>query len=177
MSKPLIPQPAKLVIGLFMSDRSLVFPAMASLETEFGPPDIISPWMDFNFTTYYEAETGAPLFRRMFAFKSLVSQDSLARIKRVSNALEDDYVKDGKRRVNIDPGYMTSERFVLATGKNYTHRIYVGHGIFADLTLVYQKGAFCKLPWTYPDYLQENMLLFLGKVRDKYKSDMAGIKE
>jgi len=177
MSKPRIPQPAKLVIGLFMRDTSLVCPAMASLETEFGPPDIISPWMDFNLTTYYEAETGAPLFRRMFAFKSLVSQDSLARIKRVSNAVEDDYVKDGKRRVNIDPGYMTSERFVLATGKNYTHRIYVGHGIFADLTLVYQKGAFCKLPWTYPDYLEENMLVFLGKVRDKYKNDMAGIKE
>ena len=177
MSKPLIPQPAKLVIGLFMKDASLVFPVMASLETEFGPPDIISPWMDFNFTTYYEAETGAPLLRRMFAFKNLVSQDSLARIKRATNTVEDDHVTDGNRRVNIVPGYMTSERFVLATGKNFTHRIYVGHGIFADLTLVYQKGAFCKLPWTYPDYLEENMLVFLGKVRDKYKSDMDKIKE
>ena len=172
MSRPQTPKPAKLVIGLFVKDKSLHFPVARSLADEFGPPDIISPWLDFNFTTYYENETGAPLFRRMFSFENMTSQKSLAGIKLATNVIEKQYVEGGKRRVNIDPGYMTSERFVLATGKNYTHRIYMDKGIFADLTLVYQNGAFCKLPWTYPDYFEKNMLLFLEKVRNKYKRDL-----
>lgn len=156
-----------------MKDRSLLPAVARRLARAFGPPDIISPWMNFDFTDYYEDEIGAPLFRRMLAFKRLTPRDALAEAKLASNAIEEAYARDKKRRVNIDPGHMTSGRFVLATGKDHAHRIYIGQGIFADLTLLYQKGVFCKLPWTYPDYFQDNMLDFLKKARDKYKKDLA----
>jgi hypothetical protein len=89
-----------------------------------------------------------------------------------TNQIEDHYAHKGRRRVNIDPGYMLRERFVLASGKNFSHRIYIGEGIYADLTLIYQKGSFKKLPWTYPDYSDNGMLKFLEKVRNKYILDV-----
>jgi len=174
MSLPRKPEPAKLVIGLFMKDRELLAPAAKELELNFGPLDIISPWFPFDFTDYYEAETGRPLFRRMIAYKNLIKQSSLAGVKQISNSIEKKYAEEGKRLVNIDPGYMLMERFVLATGKNYTHRIYIGGGIYADLTLVYSNGAFRKLPWTYPDYASGNMLQYLRLVRNKYALDLKG---
>ena len=108
----------------------------------------------------------------MIAFKDLIKQDDLARIKIITNAIEEKFSQDNSRKVNFDPGYMLGERFVLATGKNYTHRIYLGLKIYADLTLIYQKGAFQTLPWTYPDYAAPDMLLFLNQVRNKYLADL-----
>jgi hypothetical protein len=108
----------------------------------------------------------------MFAFKPLISQGDLSAFKLATNQIEDHYAHKGRRRVNIDPGYMLRERFVLASGKNFSHRIYIGEGIYADLTLIYQKGSFKKLPWTYPDYSDNGMLKFLEKVRNKYILDV-----
>ena len=90
----------------------------------------------------------------------------------MTNALETEFSVDQKRRVNIDPGYLVLERFVLATGKNFAHRIYLGRSIYADLTLVYRRGGFQTLPWTYPDYAAETMLKFLDQVRQKYVLEM-----
>jgi hypothetical protein len=104
----------------------------------------------------------------------LIGQDQLADIKLVTNALEQARAADGRRRVNIDPGYLLLERFVLATGKNYSHRIYLGRGIYADLTLIYRQGAFRALPWTYPDYGGQPIGHFLHVVRRKYAVDKKG---
>jgi hypothetical protein len=172
MSKPQEPKPAKLVIGLFMQDRALFEPLAAELASEFGCLDMVSPWMPFNYTTYYQQEMGTPLFRRLLAFKPLIEQLQLAAVKLTTNRLEDQYTRSGRRRVNIDPGYLLYERFVLASGKNFSHRIYIGHRIYADLTLIYQGGAFEKLPWTYPDYADRPILSFLEQVRDKYAADL-----
>lgn len=172
MSLPQPPKPAKPVIGFFLKDKTLIGPVVSDIVEKMGPIDMASSWLPFNFTRYYEPEMGAPLFRRMFTFKRLIKQSALAKIKQLTNTLEQAYSKNGRRMVNIDPGYMLSERFVLATGKNFTHRIYIGSGIYADLTLIYQKGAFQKLPWTYPDYAEKNMIDFLEKVRNKYKTDI-----
>jgi hypothetical protein len=89
-----------------------------------------------------------------------------------TNDLEHEHSSNGKRVVNIDPGYLLHERFVLATGKNYSHRIYIGKGIYADLTLIYAKGGFKPLPWTYPDYASEIIITFLEQVRKKYTIDL-----
>jgi hypothetical protein len=70
--------------------------------------------------------------------------------------------------VNLDPGYLTRERLVLATGKNYTHRIYLGGGIFGDLTLTYSRGGFKPLPWSYPDYSRGDLPELLSRMRRKY---------
>ena len=172
MSRPQKPNPAKLVIGAFLKEKSLIYPVVKDLTKEFGSTDMVSRWFPFNFTTYYESEMGAPLFRRMFVFKTLIEQDALAEIKIFTNNLELKYSKDNKRGVNLDPGYMLRERFVLATGKNYSHRIYIGKRIYADLTLIYTKGRFQALPWTYPDYAEESLLTYLQQVRNKYVSDL-----
>jgi hypothetical protein len=171
MSKPQTAQPAKLVIGILVHDKVLLPPVAGHLEQAFGQIDMISAWMAFNFTQYYTGEMGTPLHRRMLTFKNLIAQQDLAAIKLATNEVEKAYAVDGKRCANIDPGYLLYERFVLATGKNYSHRIYIGQRIYADLTLIFQKGNYRALPWTYPDYAEARMISFLKQVRDKYAVD------
>ena len=167
-----MPKPSKLIIGLIMKDTTLFKPLTVELAALYGPLDMVSAWMPFDYTSYYEPEMGAPLLRRMLTFNSLIRQTELPAIKLTTNRLEESYSQNGKRRVNIDPGYLLLERLVLASGKNFSHRIYIGDGIYADLTLIYQHGAFAKLPWTYPDYADQPMLEFLRQVRGKYAVDL-----
>ena len=168
MSRPKPPEPAKLVAGLFTSEKSLCRPIATALEKQFGPVDYISRWLAFDFTNYYAAEMGGPLFRRLLSFERLIVQDQLPDVKCFANELERQWMRDGKRRVNIDPGYLLSSRFVLATGKNFSHRIYIGRSIYADLTLLYENGRFQTLPWTYPDYADPGLQAVLDQIREKY---------
>ena len=172
MSLPQPPKPAKLVVGFIMKDKGLLSPIAAELANAFGAVDMVSAWFPFDFTAYYEPEMGASLFRRVLAFQTFIEQNALVDIKIITNKIERVYSEKNRRRVNIDPGYMVHERFVLATGKNYTHRIYMDRGIYADLTLIYCKGSFKTLPWTYPDYAHHNLRSFLEQVRKKYVLDI-----
>jgi hypothetical protein len=172
MSIPAKPKPAKLVISCFLKNRSMILELTDSMVSMFGKLDVVSPWFPFDYTAYYEAEMGKPLYRRMLCFKDLINQDRIADIKQHTNEFENRFEIGGKRQVNIDPGYLSAERFVLATGKNFTHRIYLSKGIFADLTLIYTKGDFHTLPWTYPDYADLRMIRFLKIVREKYLLDL-----
>lgn len=173
MSVPQPPKPAKLIISLFLRDRCLIAPVARDLADTLGPMDMISPWFEFDFTSYYETEMGKPLYRRILTFQSLIEQEDLADIKLAANDTERKYSENGKRRVNIDPGFMVPARFVLATGKDYAHRVYIGKRIYADVTLIYQQGRFQVLPWTYPDYAADGMRDYLDRVRSQY---MAGLK-
>lgn len=177
MSLPQTPKPAKLVIGLILKDKALLPSVASGLCDRFGAIDMVSTWFPFDFTTYYETEMGTPLFRRMFSFQELIQQNGLVEVKLVTNEIEREYAVEYKRRVNLDPGYLVHERFVLATGKNYSHRIYLDRGIFADLTLVYRRGSYEPLPWTYPDYAHHHLMSFLERIRKKYVFDLkqAGI--
>ena len=168
MSAPCESKLAKLVVGCFTKDKDILGDVARKLSESFGPPDVTSRWLPFEHTDYYASEMGSPLFRRLMAFRELIHQDDLADIKLLTNDLEDRFSIQGKRLVNIDPGYLLAERFVLATGKNYTHRIYLRTGIYADLTLIYRKGRFHALDWTYPDYAGDAITRFLGSVRDLY---------
>jgi hypothetical protein len=168
MSKPRRPAPAKLVIGCFTKEKDILGDVARKLSESFGPPDVTSRWLPFEHTDYYASEMGSPLFRRLMAFRELIQQDALADIKLLTNDLEGRFSTQGKRLVNIDPGYLLSERFVLGTGKNYAHRIYLRTGIYADLTLIHHKGRFQALGWTYPDYAGDAITRFLGSVRDRY---------
>ena len=168
------PRPAKLVIGSFSPDKGSFSQTAELLTAEFGEIDIVSSWFPFDYTNYYTDEMGGPLFRRMISFAQLIEQDRLADIKHVTHRIEQKFTSDGGRRtVNIDPGYLLRERFVLATGKNYSHRIYLGKSIYADLTLIFSGGAYRPLPWTYPDYAAGDMQAFLVRVRKKYIHDSA----
>lgn len=172
MSIPKAPKPAKLVTGIILKEKGIIGDIVNRLSERFGPVDIISRWFLFDYTSYYEREMGSNLFRRVLAFKRLIDQQSLAEIKTYTNDIESEYSEKGKRAVNIDPGYMLCERFVLATGKNYTHRIYIGSNIYADLTLIFQDGGFRRLPWTYPDYADDILMNYLTIVRHKYIIDL-----
>jgi len=176
MSMPQPPKPAKLIVGFFLRDKSLAPDIARDLTVRLGPVETISPWLKFDFTSYYEKEMGTPLSRRLLVFKPLVEQTRLAAIKRITNDVEMKYQQGNQRQVNIDPGYLLPERFVLATGKNFTHRIYIGEGIYADLTLMFQKGAFRTLPWTYPDYADSRLIDFLTVVRNKYMLELKKVK-
>jgi hypothetical protein len=172
MSLPQEPKPAKLVIGLLMKDKGLFEPLAVELTSKYGCADMISPWMSFDYTAYYRSELGSPLYRRLLTFETLIEQQELAAIKLTTNKLERAYARDLRRRVNIDPGYLLYERFVLASGKNFSHRIYIGQHIYADLTLIFRKGAFETLPWTYPDYADQPIRSFLERARKKYAVDL-----
>lgn len=172
MSVPQSPRPAKLTISILLRQKELVLPVTKALAENFGPLDMVSTWFPFDFTSYYESEMGKPLFRRIVVFRKLIQQDALSEIKLKTNAIEHRYLNNSKRSVNIDPGYLVHARFVLATAKDYSHRIYSGNGIYADLTLVYQEGDFRPLPWTYPDYAAEPLRAYLIQVRHKYSFDL-----
>ncbi|WDP86538.1 MAG: DUF4416 family protein [Desulfobacter sp.] len=176
MSTPKDADPAKLVVSVFMKDKSLFDRVFESLEAVGGSADIISKWLDFDFTDYYYREMGAPLFRKLVAFKPLIAQDRLASIKIKTNEIEKQHLDGDLRQVNIDPGYLLSSRFILATGKDYSHRIYIGDQIYADLTLMYTKQGFKTLDWTYPDYASADIFQFLGQVRQKYILDLKAHK-
>jgi hypothetical protein len=166
------PRPAKLVVGLLSAHREMFAALAAELEAAFGALDLVSAWMPFDYTSYYAAEMGAGLVRRLLAFRTLVDQERLAAIKLTTHAIEHSRSVDGRRRVNIDPGLLSLERLVLATGKNFSHRIYLGQGVYADLTLIYRGGGFQTLPWTYPDYADLPLQRFLLGVRRKYARDL-----
>jgi hypothetical protein len=174
MSLPRTPLPAKLVCSVLSADLAGLYPTvLTALEGLFGPVDFATEALPFPFTTYYDRELGTPITRRFLSFARLMPQDGLAPAKLATNALEARLAEaDGRRRVNCDPGLLTQERLVLATGKNFTHRVYLGQGIFADLTLVFQAGTWQILPWTFPDYASPAMRDILTAIRDRYRQDL-----
>ena len=162
MSVPRTPLPAKLVVGLLYGDPETNRRIIDALIERFGPPDFLTEPRGFAHTSYYDKEMGSGLFRQNLSFHRLVPPETLPGIKLFTNELETRCAE-----INIDPGILNEERFVLATGKNFTHRIYLGEGIYADLTLIYQGGAYQVLPWTYPDHRDPELRRFFGALRHK----------
>lgn len=177
MSKPSDSEQVKLISSVFSNEKSLIEKVLDQLEEKLGPIGWKSPWLLFDRTRYYEREMGWPLHRLFIFFKNLITPEDIIEIKIFTNSLENEYRQDGKRRINIDPGYISLERLVLATGKNYTHRIYLSKGIYADLTLIYHRGSFRPLEWTYKDYTDPNVISFLNSERERYKMQIRGIME
>ncbi len=175
MSTPREPQPGKLVLSVLAAADwwEISWPDYrAELVGRYGPVDYETPPVPFGHTAYYDSELGAPLFRRLLGFARLAPLDALVAVKLATNADERDHARpDGTRRVNLDPGLITLERLVLASGKNFTHRVYLGRGIWADLTLIYnKKTGWVVLPWTFPDYATEDMKRRLTELRALYKT-------
>jgi len=158
----------KLISSLFSPEQDLIEKAIKQMEEYFGPADWVSEKLLFNRTKYYAKEMGWPLYRRFISFSRLISPDSIVDIKLATNRIENEYLLERRRRINIDPGYIALERLVLATGKNYVHRIYLKKGLYADLTLVFHDGTFKPLAWTYPDYADEKVIGYFNMLRNGY---------
>lgn len=162
--------------GSEQEDTPQLTAALAALEEEFGPTDFRSSLMVFNHTDYYNEEMGAVLLRRFVSFKKLVGRDRLAEIKLFTNSLEKKLRDQKERRtINIDPGLLSLENLILASGKNFTHRIYLQQGIFAEVTLLFQNKRFISLPWTYPDYASTEMTAILTEIRNLLLTDLRGL--
>lgn len=172
MSTPKDADRVKLISSIFSPSKDVITSVATALERMFGPVDWKSAQLLFDRTRYYEREMGWPLFRRIVAFRDLIRPESIVDVKLKTNELEKAFARDGKRSVNLDPGYISMERLVLVTGKNYTHRVYLSKGIYADLTLIFQRGCFRPLPWTYRDYGAEEMISRFNEIRNAYKGQL-----
>jgi len=169
VSLPRSPREVKLVMSFIFREGEDFASAALAAEEQYGPVDFLSEPLPFDFTEYYELEMGKNLWRRMASFGPLIPPQNLVEIKLVTNALELQLLNEqGGRRVNIDPGYLTAAKFILATGKDYSHRIYLGQGIYGELTLLFKKSTFTSLPWTYPDYASQPLIGLINLMRKRY---------
>ena len=168
MSIPQDPKPAKLFVSVISAFFDRITLVLSKLSGHFGTLDFVSAVLPFDYTEYYHGEMGQPLVRRFASFERLTQQEDLAEIKVGTNRLETELSVGGKRTVNIDPGFLLAERFVLASGKNHAHRIYLSQGVYADLTLVYREKDYRTLAWTYPDYAGPKVRGWLRAIREKY---------
>ncbi len=168
MGKPEEPKPAKLVISIIAQNDELVHEVLEVLGERFGEVDFKGPPLPFDWTRYYEREMGPGLMRRFVSFTPLIGREELVEIKLWTNQVEALWSAEGRRRVNIDPGYITVHHLVLASTKEAPHRPHLGRGIFADLTLLYHHGGFRPLDWTYPDYASQEIRGLLEGIRKRY---------
>lgn len=167
--------PVKLFIGVLVSSESLIEKIESSISSEFGPIDHRSPVLPFTFTDYYRKETGDSILRAFFSFERLINGDQLPDIKRQTNAMEEALTvvdTSVKRPVNLDPGYIEHAKVILASTKNFYHRMYLSRGIFGEVTMHFRNGAYEFFPWTYPDYKSAEYQRFFLELRDIYRGQL-----
>lgn len=173
MSQPTVPLPARALLSVLSARWDAFWPALRPrIESLLGEIDYESADIPFTQTNYYDRELGTPITRRILSFARPLPMDALAQVKLDTNLMEEEWKMDGRRLFNLDPGYINQERLVLATGKNFSHRVYLSRGIWADLTLIYHKGGWFDLPWTFPDYATSEIKGHLTRIRDLYKRDL-----
>lgn len=165
-------QPEKLVMGVLTSRPDRTGELMAILERTWGPADLQSELLPFTWTDYYSREMGAEIRRFFISFRTLVDPSTIARIKIETNSVEDSFREEDRRTVNLDPGLLCLSRFTLVTTKENAHRVPLSDGIYAEVTLLYHKGSFQPLEWTYPDYRSARYLAILNEVRSLYKAQL-----
>ncbi|OGC07407.1 hypothetical protein A2V82_06150 [candidate division KSB1 bacterium RBG_16_48_16] len=138
------------------------------LQGEFGPIDKKTDIFRFDHTEYYLDEMGQPLSKFFCTFSSPIDPADIVEIKLKTNAIEQRFSSHNKRHVNLDPGYLEAAKLVLATTKNFSHRIYLGKGIYGDVQLYWRHGKFQFNPWTYPDYKEPFAVDFFTLIRQEY---------
>ncbi len=173
MSEPRPPRPVKIFFAILAAPGADTAALERRIEWEFGEIDLRLPPFPFTQTDYYEEEMGAGAAKSIVALKPLAPPDSLVDIKLHANRIEKHFARpDGARTLNIDPGYVDSSRVVLATGKDFAHRLYIGQGIYEELTLMHRRRppGFEPLPWTYRDYKLDSVLRFFDRAREAYRA-------
>jgi hypothetical protein len=174
MAAPRPQLPALLVIAAFSRHSGALVWARARLERDFGAVGLTSLPFPFDQTTYYEKTMGSGLRKQFFAMQELIAPDRLADVKQHTNRLERELAGTGAypepRPLNLDPGLVNLGKFLLATTKDQAHRVYLRDGIFAEVTLRYQAGAWEPWPWTYADYREPGVRGFLQEARDYYRT-------
>jgi hypothetical protein len=166
MGTPKSPEPVKLFIGVMYDKDASIDDVLGRLNKKFGPCEFSCGPLPFIWTDYYEKEMGKDLLKIFCCYKKLIDRDKLPPIKLWTNALERDYPGNGGRRVNIDPGYLSRDKLVLASTKDFYHRLYLGDGIYGEVTLHFRRDVFRYFSWTYPDYKEAAVHEMLIKARE-----------
>lgn len=170
-------QRIKIFTGIITRHRDLLPDLVATMSRALGPVDGESPEYPFDLTDYYAESMGEGLIRKFYSFESLRAPDGIAEIKRESNRWEDAVARSGKypeaRPVNIDPGYVTEGKIILLTTKDYSHRIYLDGGIFAEVTMIFRHGGFQKFEWTFPDFRSGRYDEYFVTLRERYRAQIA----
>ena len=166
------PLPVKLICAITFAPDISLNDVIIHLENAFGSTDDKSEIIRFDYTYYYTPEMGHDLKKVLVSFYNPFKAENLCAAKRTTIDIEKMFTVKGNRRVNLDPGYLETSKLVLASTKNFSHRIYLNEGIWAEVTLIYADDKFNKLPWTYPDYLKDNFITFLEKTRKRYKTGL-----
>lgn len=150
--------------------------AVAPLATAFGAIETASESMAFDFTHYYDDQMGSPLLRRFVSFAPLVDPSVLSGAKVQTNVIEADFARrlgpTPPRPLNLDVGYVSQSKLVLASMKDFSHRVYLGLGVYAEVTLMYRRTHWEALPWTFPDYASGRYDAFLTSTRQQLRRQL-----
>jgi hypothetical protein len=164
-----LPVPVKFICGLIYGSEEIYRAARKILEKKYGRVDFENETINFDFTDYYCPEMGKPLLRRFIAFKKLRRTEEFVAIKLFCLKLEKKFAVNRKRRINIDPGYLNEAKLVLTSRKDFAHRIYLGKGIYEEVTLAYRKNSFVEFPTTFPDYRTARYKEIFADIRSIYR--------
>ncbi len=165
-AKPFLP--VKLICGIIAGEDEVFEKAKNHLRRKYGPIDGESMFFPFDWTDYYSKQMEGYLKRKFLSFARLINPEKLSRIKLYTNRLEEVMRQEAaasRRVINLDPGYVSQTALIMATAKNFAHRIPLSHGIYAHLELLFKKTGATPLPWTYPDYKTEEYQAFFCEVR------------
>ncbi len=169
------PEPVKLILGMISAEESLFTQVEERITQRWGKIDFRSPILLFQGTDYYEKEMGANLKRKFLSFESLIDPGEIIQVKLFTNRLEQEFLYPhlSRRRLNLDPGYISLSKLVLTSTKNFEHRIYLGRGIYAEITLKYKRGrGFQPGEVTYPDYRRTEYLDIFNHLRQIYHQQL-----
>ena len=166
MSKETKQSKAVLIIACMYKAHECYEKTLLLLTKKFGKESHISEEFDFSYSNYYSKEMGDNLKKKIIVFEKMIARDDLVKAKKITDKIEINLSENDRRNINLDPAILTLENFILATNKNFTHRIFLSKNVFADLTLIYQKKkGYTSLPWTYSDYSSEPIKNFLNDTR------------
>ena len=166
------PLPVKFICGFIYTTEEIYQNTKRYLEKRFGPTDFESERIDFNSTEYYYPEMGKPLSRRFLSFKKLRKPDQFVTIKLDCIKLEKKFALNLQRKINIDPGYINEAKLILTTTKDFAHRIYLGKGIYAEVTLTFIKDHFSETATTFPDYRTQKYKEIFFNIRKIYRQQI-----
>jgi hypothetical protein len=162
--------PVMLIVAAFSRHSEALDWAQQRAAETWGPIALASDRFEFRETNYYEPTMGAEIKKTFWAFHELIAPERLIEIKLLTNAWEEEYAALGRhpeaRPLNLDPGYLTNAKLVLASTKDHAHRIYMDRGIFAEVTLHFSHGAWQPRDWTFPDYRRADYHAFLTQCRN-----------
>lgn len=167
--KPLAVKP---ICGLTYQETCDLERVLENVEADMGSIEDRSDAFPFSFTTYYEKEMGGHLYKCFLSFTRCIHPARLPELKIKSNSIERSWTTRGKRRINLDPGYITGAKLVLASTKDFAHRLFLSDGIYGDVQLQYAANRFNVQPWTYPDYRTDIAFEFFHRVRQKYLTEV-----